>query len=100
MLLAFFIVLAWEITYLYPASNTPLYEVLPVMAGTVYGEYLLYQYLWYRPSASSRSTRAVGHGHRWIVPVRYGRWTEEGVALRAGKVVPEPEHGPDAKEFL
>jgi hypothetical protein len=102
VIMGYLIVLSWEASYLFPSSlaRIPFYEVVPVIAGTVYGEFLLYRYLWYQPPARSRSTRPDWVDSRWFRPLPYGRWTEEGVAIRSGKLVIDPDRGPDPREFL
>jgi hypothetical protein len=50
----------------------------------VYVEFLLYEYLWYRPDSElSRSGRLVFHRTPFR-PFPHGRWTPEGERLRRG----------------
>jgi hypothetical protein len=102
VIVAFLIALSWELGYLFPPSNSPADEVLPVVAATVYAEFLLYRCLWYRPTSGgpSRSTRDKPFRRSLIRPVRYGRWTPEGADVRAGRPVVVPAQGPDPREFL
>jgi hypothetical protein len=102
VVLGYLILLTWEIGYLLAPTNAPVDEVLPVVAVTLYGEFLLYRFLWYRPSslAVSRSTRTGGFHRSWLRPVQYGRWTPEGVNARAGRPPIDPSQGPDPREFL
>ncbi len=75
--------------------------LFPTLALALYGEYLLYQYLWHRPEARPMST---GERFRptWHHPFPFGRWTIEGERHRAGLPalpVGEEPH-PDPSEFL
>ena len=65
----------------------------------LYAEFLLYRYLYYVPDIDE-PVPAGRFRPTWIRPVRYGRWTEEGAAARAGRAVGATEAGPDPKEFL
>jgi len=60
-----------------------------------YAEFLLWRYLWYRPSEWHRDFHAT-----WFTPVRFGRWTPEGAQVRAGTPLGEFEDGPNPHEFL
>jgi hypothetical protein len=101
MTAAFLIPVAWEIASLFAPANVPGYEIGPVLAGTFYAEFMLYQYLWHRPSSHpSRSLGARSFRPTWYRPVQYGRWTPEGTELRAGRPVVSVEEGPDPREFV
>jgi hypothetical protein len=79
--------------------GTPLWPLLfPSLAAAGYAEFLLWQYLYHRPADyDSRSTG--GFERKWYRPVPAGRWTPEGVALRAGAPV-NLDGAPDPREFL
>jgi len=102
ILLGFIIVLAWEVAYLFPAYGVPYYYVLPLIAATVYLQFLTYRYLWYRPKreGTSHSSREGRFRPTWLRPVPWGRWTPEAADARAGRPVILPEQGPDPREFL
>jgi len=65
----------------------------------LYGEFLLYRYLYYEPEIDVTGPRTPFR-RTWYRPVEYGRWTAEGEVLRAGGTVVVPDDGPDPKEFL
>ena len=95
--LAFLIADVWIVDLAY--SSGALVAGLVALVFAVYAEFLLYRYLYYvpdpewdNPSAPFRPT--------WVRPVEFGRWTEQGAAIRAGGTVAAPEAGPDPKEFL
>jgi hypothetical protein len=74
-----------------------------VFAGlllALYLEYLLWQYLWYRPNFD-RESRSGTFQPTFLRPARFGRWTPEGDRARAG-VDPFGNEivGPDPDEFL
>lgn len=102
VVLGYLIVFAWEASYAGPDAHVALYIVAPVVAVTLYAEFLLYRFLWYRPKIGdhSRSRRSDGRWRRWLYPVRYGRWTPEADAVRAGHPILVPEAGPDPREFV
>lgn len=69
------------------------------LVGAVYAEYLLAQYLWYRPTG--RSTRDTGRfGRSWHHPFEYGRWTPDAVLAKTTADRRPPEGTPDPREFL
>ncbi len=72
--------------------------ILPSLAAALYAEYLLWQYLWYRPEEYRRGQHRRLHGSRWLHPVPYGRWTAEGESARLGRQLPVDQ--PDPGEFL
>jgi hypothetical protein len=67
--------------------------VLPV----VYGEFLLYQYLYHRPRLEGRRSRSAFR-RTWYRPVEVGRWTPEAAIVRAGGQLYRDE-GPTLDEF-
>jgi hypothetical protein len=91
------------------------------LALAVYGEYVLWQYLWYVPRAFveaptrfrvrpgklgpvSEPARHDGSAwvtmaHRCVHPFPFGRWTEAAERHRKG-LAPVPLEGPDPREFL
>ena len=67
------------------------------LVAACYGQFLLYRYLWYRPHPEAPRGRKF---HRtWHRPWEYGRWTPEADLARAG-LLPGPDEGPTAREFL
>lgn len=83
-------------------------DVPALVAGVglaFYGEFLLYQYLWYTPSTRYHHRTAGVFARSWVHPVAYGRWTEEAALIRAGQLpvyaeIEGHETGPDPREFL
>lgn len=86
----------WALIFLEP----PIYAVLiPSIVAIVYGEFLLYRYLWYRPDLEKASRG--GFRRTYLRPVPYGRWTPEGWKARAGvDPLAGVATGPDPREFL
>jgi len=79
------------------------YGLVPSLVLAVYLEFLLYRYLWYRPSA--RASRPRGPFRpTWSRPVEYGRWTPEAARRRSGATPDEPgrssDAGPNPRDFL
>ena len=78
------------------------WALFPGLAAALYGEYVLYQYLWHRPALDDRrGTRGAFHP-TWHHPFEVGRWTVEGERVRAGlpAVAPGLEPQVDPDEFL
>ena len=100
--LGYLIVAAWEVGYLFPPTSAPVYVVLPAVVATFYADYVLFQYLWYRPTLGSaaRSRGPPGRFHRWRRPFAYGRWTPEAAQIRSGEILVGPGGAPDPREFL
>ena len=76
--------------------------LFPSLAVAVYGEYVLYQYLWHRPAPDDRrGTRGPFH-RTWHHPFEVGRWTPESDRVRAWlpMVAPGLEPQVDPDEFL
>ncbi|MFY9717101.1 MAG: hypothetical protein WAK40_04115 [Thermoplasmata archaeon] len=105
-LAVYLVLLVWEVGYLLPTEGPPSYLVLPIIALTLYGEFLFWRYLWYRPTdheverERSRSTHDGRFHPTWLRPVQFGRWTPEAAMIRAGGSVVSSGTGPDPKEFL
>jgi len=71
---------------------------LLTIVPALYGEYLLWQYLWHRPQEATPGQQRRVRPSRWIHPVRYGRWTPEADLARKGELVPSDQ--PSPAEFL
>lgn len=90
--LAFLMADGWLVDTVLVAGS---YLGLAALVPAVYAEYLVWQYLWYRPE-EARTTRR--RPPRWAHPVRFGRWTAEGDRARRGELVLTDE--PTPSEFL
>ena len=99
-LLAFFI----GDVFILAAFGAPFlpWALFPSLAVALYGEYLLYQYLWHRPSVEELLAQRRGFKRTWHRPVPYGRWTIEAERARAGQPVlaPDEEPHPDPNALL
>jgi len=73
--------------------------IVGFLVAALYGEFLLYRFLYYVPSPDDLPPKGPFRP-TWARPVEYGRWTEEGAARRLGGPVARAEQGPDPKEFL
>lgn len=97
ILLGFLIADVWAATAWVEAG------VLLAAVGTValllYLEFLLYQYLWFRPEEAAFRRRALFHPS-WHRPVPFGRWTPEAHLVRTGRAGTLDEEGPDLGEFV
>jgi hypothetical protein len=69
------------------------------LVGACYLEFLLFRFLWYRPSPDQRGRRG-SFRRTWFRPVQFGRWTPEADRLRAGLPLRPADAGPDPSEFL
>ncbi|MGD0250332.1 MAG: hypothetical protein ABSB97_05550 [Thermoplasmata archaeon] len=69
------------------------------LIAAVYLEFLLYQYLYYRPHPDAERRRG-RERLVWVHPVDFGRWTPEGQILRSGGRIPGVSDSPTAEEFL
>ncbi len=69
----------------------------PSLAAAVYGEFLLFRVLWYRPEEVVRGRR---FQRTWFRPVAFGRWTPEADQIRAGLATPGGEAQRASDEFL
>jgi hypothetical protein len=87
---------AWIIVTFIELDN-PIALVLS-LAATLYLEFLLYRYLWYRPSEGRKNRGAFRPS--WYRPVEFGRWTPEGEALRRGERFGPTSDAPRPDEFL
>ncbi|HYK94072.1 MAG TPA: hypothetical protein VEY07_08560 [Thermoplasmata archaeon] len=99
-LLAFFIIDVFVfVTF---ADPFVVWALVPSMALAIYGEYLLYEFLWFRPPLEKISEWRREFHPTWFRPVRFGRWTVEGERVRAGGPLlpPGEEPYPDPNEFL
>ncbi len=95
--LTFLIVDSWIAT-LWIRPFDPLPMALSLLPA-VYGEFVLWHYLWHRPSIDA----PLGRNFRrsWHRPFEYGRWTPEAVRARQGRPLgPAEQTGPDARQFL
>lgn len=73
--------------------------VPPSVVLVVYGEFLLYQYLYRRPAPGEGRSRGPFR-RTWLRPVQFGRWTPEAATIRAGGTPPGAAEGPRPEEFL
>jgi hypothetical protein len=91
---ALFVLDAWLFGAALEAS---LFAVgLLAMVPTFYAEFVLWQYLYSRtPVGAPTRFRPT-----WSRPVRFGRWTAEGHAIRHGGMVIDENGGPDPRDFL
>jgi hypothetical protein len=69
------------------------------LVGAIYLEFLLYEYLYYRPHPERERRRGRPRAV-WFHPVEFGRWTPEGAILRAGGTIPGTSDTPTPEEFL
>lgn len=95
--LGLLIVDSWVVTYW--VTSGPAWAFVPSLAAALYLEYLLWEYLWYRPVEYRRRGHRHASASRWIHPVPFGRWTAEGEAVRHG-TAPILSDQPDPAEFL
>lgn len=101
LVLGFLIVDVWAVGAFAQPFN-PAAMLLSLVA-LLYGEFLLYRFLWYRPgdSEATRSARRAGFRPTWSRPVAFGRWTPEADRARSGRDPYEGYvRGPDPREFL
>lgn len=73
------------------------------LALAIYGEWLLYQYLWHSPGTLRHHRGREGFQRGWLHPVEFGRWTPEASLAKTGKLPayrPDEPSGPDPREFL
>lgn len=70
------------------------------LAGALYLEYLLWEYLWFQPEIADLPRRGERFRGTWRRPVLYGRWTPEADQVRAGTPLVRGDAGPDPREFL
>ena len=99
-LLAFFILDVFVFaTFAQPFLPLALF---PSLALALYAEYLLYEYLWFRPPIEKLFEWRKAFRRTWYRPVPMGRWTVEAEKLRGGVPVfpPGAEPHPDPEEFL
>ncbi len=71
---------------------------LVALIGLLYGEFLLYRFLWYRPRDEGRHA-AGSFRPTFLRPVRYGRWTPEADYVRAGGQLDADDDGAKLHEF-
>ncbi|MCI4336877.1 MAG: hypothetical protein L3K17_06755 [Thermoplasmata archaeon] len=82
-----------------------LLVMVSALVLAIYGEFLLYEYLWYQPRERRHHRPRTPGPFRptWLRPVEYGRWSADAALIRAGKLpatIDTPEVGPDPREFL
>ncbi len=97
--LGLFIIDGWIAGTWLEAGN--YFGLVPSLVGAVYLEFLLYQYLWYRPPVRASWSQRRGR-RRWVHPVAYGRWTPEAAERRAGGSgkLGGPESEPNPRDIL
>jgi hypothetical protein len=74
----------------------------PALAAAVFAEFVLYEYLWHRPTPEQLVGFRKGFHRTWYRPFAYGRWTIEGERARAGTplLTSAEEPHPDPRDFL
>lgn len=95
--LLFLIVDIWIFAFWYGIGST-VGLAASLVAG-LYLEFLLFRFLWYRPS-SEEPRRRSSFRPSFLRPVPYGRWTPEAAGGGAMLLPAAGETGPDPKEFL
>ncbi len=90
--IALLVVDGWAVAYWLEAGS--VVGAALSLAALVYVEYLLYQYLWFRPA----SLHDLGHHQRWLRPTPVGRWTPEWSEWR--RMRSRATNGPRLEEFL
>lgn len=70
------------------------------LIAAVYAEFLLFQYLWYRPDPDAPRLRRGEFRPSWARPVEVGRWTPEATLARRGIPWDAEADAVDPKEFL
>jgi hypothetical protein len=79
-------------------AHSLLGGVLSLVAA-LYAEFVLYAYLWYRPSPDHPPARPFRR--TWFRPREYGRWTPEADLVRSGyPIYTSGPEGPSPREFL
>lgn len=76
-----------------------VYGLAGSLVVAVYVEFLLFQYLWYRPDPEERPPKG-GFRPNWHRPVEFGRWTPERHLAASGHPAYERSNRPDPREFL
>ncbi len=74
------------------------WPIAPALVGALYLEFLLWQFLWYRPEMYRSRARRHWTSSFWIHPVPFGRWTPEADLARGGATPGSGEVDP--AEFL
>ncbi len=97
VVLGFLIGDVWAVTVWLDAGS--VLGALLTLVGLFYAEYLLYEYLWYRPDERALRRRALFR-RTWRHPVPFGRWTPEAQLVRSGAVESRDDEGPDLGEFV
>jgi hypothetical protein len=98
--LAFFIIDSFDVvTFAVPFNPAAIVGTLILV---VYAEFLLYEYLWHRPSEPVRGRLRQPFHATWYRPFPYGRWTEEADLIREGRATRQDivDSAPDPEEFL
>ncbi len=93
------IVDSWIVAYWYGLGNFLLLGLS--LAAALYGEFLLYRFLWYRPRDDERPAPRSGPGSlraRLVRPVPCGRWTPEAAGYVS--VMRSSDGTPNPHEFL
>ncbi len=98
LVIAFLVLDSW-VAALWVVAGSSLGLVLSLVAA-VYFEFLLFQYLWYRPDPDAPRPRRREFRPTWTRPVKYGRWTPEAVLARRDVTFANQPDAVDPKEFL
>lgn len=94
LLLLFLVIDAWIVLMWFELGS--LVGLVLTLVPAVYLEFLFYRYLWTKPDLEApRPFRRT-----LTRPVWAGRWTPEGMRLRAGEPMPAPDESRKREEFL
>ncbi len=87
----------WVVTYWLELGS--LLGAVLSLAAAVYAEYILYEFLWYRPPLLISFHRS-HFRPTWWRPFRFGRWTPEAAIWAEQPHDELEEEGVNPKEFL
>jgi hypothetical protein len=102
ILLMLFILDSWLIAFwVEVAGSTGIVGGVVTLGGAIYGEVLLYRYLWFEPDPE-KEVLWKEFRPTWLRLTRYGRWTPPAWRIRDGldAYAEPPRQGPDPREFL